>query len=235
MGVKINRDKERSLIASVLYRLKKIPLSKEKKLRFFLNLEWIFERLAHEASYEFYESDSHPMRRRSVDYILQFIEPEFSVLDIGCSRGEITHKVAEKAKLVVGVDHSADAIAEAKKYKNANLSFYQQDAREFLDGSETKFDVLILSHVLEHLDDPKSFLTQISADFRYVYVEVPDFEKTIFNNIRQELGLSLIYTDSDHVSEFDRNELTAMLSECGLEILNSEYIFGVQRYWCRTK
>jgi SAM-dependent methyltransferase len=234
MGIKLERQKERSILASVVYRLKKLPLSRDRKLKLFLDLEWIFERLAHEESYNHYDPDKHPMRREGVDYILRFIKPEYSVLDLGCSRGEITRRVAEKAKSVVGVDQNAEAIAAAKEHERDNLQFFHGDARDFLTGSSERFDVLILSHILEHLDDPEEFLRQFKDDFRYIYVEVPDFDKTIFNHLRQDLKMSLVYTDADHVNEFDRQQILDMLAAVDLRVLQSEHRLGVQRYWCEN-
>ena len=46
--------------------------------------------------------------------------------------------------------------------------------------------------------------------------------------------MTLIYTDNDHVAEFDRDELKEIFSACDLEILKSEYMHGVQRYWCKV-
>jgi SAM-dependent methyltransferase len=231
MGVKLQRAKPRNLLASILYRLKYLPISRERRLRFFLNLEWITDRLAHETSYELL-GEEHPLRVRGVDHILGLIDPSHSVLDLGCSRGEITKKIAEKARVVVGVDHSAEKIGYAKQFENEKLSFFHGDAEEFLDSEDRVFDVLILSHVLEHLDNPAEFLDRFVPRFKYVYVEVPDFDKSIANRIRQDMGIGLIYTDDDHVTEFDREEIASLLEKSGLRILSSEHRYGVQRYWC---
>ncbi|QQS32199.1 MAG: class I SAM-dependent methyltransferase [Acidobacteriota bacterium] len=234
MPLKLQRTKKRSLIASLVYRAKLLPLARKGKLKLFLDLEWIFERLAHEASYEFYPSDEHPMRRQGVEHILQFIEPDHVVLDLGCSRGEITSKVAEKARRVVGVDHSEQAIQIARRFSKENLEYFVGDADEFLAKSDEPFDVLILSHILEHLDDPKGLLLHYKDRFRFIYIEVPDIEKTIFNKMRIELGSPLVYTDADHIWEFDRAEMKRMIAECALSIRNEDFRFGVQRYWCTT-
>jgi hypothetical protein len=91
---------------------------------------------------------------------------------------------------------------------------------------------LILSHILEHLDNPKDFLLEFKDRFKYIYVEVPDFDRYHLNHYRKDLNMSLIYSDDDHVYEFDRFELNELLAESGLKVLESQYIFGVQRLWC---
>ncbi|MCB9163525.1 MAG: hypothetical protein H6592_03675 [Flavobacteriales bacterium] len=87
--------------------------------------------------------------------------------------------------------------------------------------------------MLEHLDGPEEFLQRFKGFFQWIYIEVPDFDKTYLNHYRQLLGSTLIHTDDDHVSEFDREELNAMLQRVGIEVVDAEYRFGVQRLWCR--
>jgi SAM-dependent methyltransferase len=234
MGVRLERAKRRNLLASILYRLKYLPISRKRRLGLFLDLEWIFDRLAHEESYELLGED-HPMRVQGIEHILGLVDRSHSVLDIGCSRGEITKKIAEKARVVVGVDHSAEKIGYAKQFENEKLSFYHGDAEAFLDSDGRSFEVLVLSHVLEHLDDPARFLARFVPRFKYVYVEVPDFDKSIASRIRKDLGLSLIYTDDDHVREFDREELLNLVDQSGLDILSADYRYGIQRYWCEVR
>ncbi len=107
------------------------------------------------------------------------------------------------------------------------------EALEFLSSNEKRFNVLILSHILEHLDNPKEFLMKFNGYFQCIYIEVPDFDRYYLNHYRKDLGLKLIYSDDDHVSEFDRDELKIILTECRIEITKEEYKHGVQRLWCR--
>ena len=65
-----------------------------------------------------------------------------------------------------------------------------------------------------------------------MYVEVPDFERCATNTYRQRIDATLIYSDADHRYEFDREELSSLLTLCGLEIEEHEYRNGVLRYWC---
>ncbi len=57
MGIRIERKKPRHLLASVLYRLLRAPVSERTKFRLFLDLEWIFNRLSQEQSHKIYGSD----------------------------------------------------------------------------------------------------------------------------------------------------------------------------------
>ncbi|MFO0321508.1 MAG: class I SAM-dependent methyltransferase [Bacteroidota bacterium] len=209
-------------------------LSNRAKFKFFLNLEWIFERLAHEKSFEYYSTESHPLRIYSNNYILNLIKKTDSVIDIGCHAGQITSVIASKAKEVIGIDYNSEAINLANKvFKKDNLIFLNDDVKNFLKGNSKSFDVLILSHILEHLEDPKQIIIDCKPFVNYMYIELPDFDKSYMNHYRYDLKCDLIYTDIDHVNEFDRIEMKALINDTGFTIIESEFRFGVQRHWCK--
>lgn len=237
MGVKLKRQKKRNWKLSLMYRLSKLPfMSLRSKFKLFLDLEWIFERLAHEASFKYYTSQTHPLRIYSNNYILDLIKNTDTVLDIGCHAGQITSVIATKAKNVVGIDYDKEAIDLAKRiHKMENLSFVNDDAKNYLSTNKASFDVLILSHILEHLEDPRQIILDCKPYINFMYIELPDFEKSYMNLYRKDLNCDLIYTDSDHVNEFDRSDIKTLLNECGFALIESEYKFGVQRHWCKKQ
>ncbi len=65
---------------------------------------------------------------------LIFEEPieDYTILDVGCGSGALTFTLAKRAKRVIGIDISKDAIEEAKKIAGekgySNTSFYVMDA-----------------------------------------------------------------------------------------------------------
>jgi SAM-dependent methyltransferase len=236
MGIRIPRKKPRQPLLSFIYRLHRmLPMGTRAKLRLYLDLEWIFDRLAMEMSFAHYGVQDHPFRRCARAFLLEHIQPTSRVLDLGCKRGDVSIFVAEKAQRVVGVDHDEAAIAEARRtYQRENLLFLHADALEYLRSGVEHFDVLILSHILEHLDGPEEFLMAFRGHFSHIYIELPDHDRSYLNLYRQDMGSSLVYSDDDHVSEFDRDELRTMMKRCGITIEEAEYRYGVQRLWCRT-
>jgi len=201
-----------------------------------LDLEWIFDRLAMETAFKYYKPDQHPFRQHAQAFLQERIGSGHAVLDLGCNKGDMSFALAGMAREVVGVDHNAAAVAYARNtYKRPNLSFHNSDALVYLKEHPKRFDVLILSHILEHLDNPEEFLKAFKDHFTYIYVELPDFDKTYLNLYRKDLDVKLIYTDDDHVSEFDRAELRTTLERAGIRIQEAEYRFGIQRLWCRVQ
>lgn len=234
MFLKFARKKNRNLLLSFFYKVDKFfPLSNELKLRLYLNLEWIFDRLAHEKSFQVFKD--HPVRSNSFDFLKSKLNPNFSVLDLGCNSGELTYLISTQTKMVVGIDFNLELVKRAQQnFFHDNLQFIHAEAITYLRENTHRFEVLILSHILEHLDSPVVLLKDFKIFFSFFYIEVPDFERTPLNYYRHELNSALIYSDSDHIWEFDRIGITNIIYEAGLEILDREYRQGVQKYWCKV-
>ncbi|MBX2958851.1 MAG: class I SAM-dependent methyltransferase [Flavobacteriales bacterium] len=236
MGIRLKRKKEKHLLLSIFYRLSRLPLVSNKwKYKLFLDLAWIFERLAHSLSMNEYEPIKHPGRVGTWQFLSQFLVEDSLVLDLGCSSGDLTNIIANKVRRIDGIDHNFNSINQAKKlYGGNNISFVYGDALEYLQKINIKYDMIIMSHLLEHIDNPEQFLTEYIPFTSYFYVEVPDFEKTYHNIYRKDIGCKLIHTDDDHVSEFDRIEVESIFDKLNLLIVAKEFRFGVMRFILKT-
>ena len=235
--LRFKRKKPRHLLLSICYRLAKLQwTSANKKLGFFLDLNWITWRLAIEEADHVYGFGDHSLRRKNLAFLLDRIEPQSIVLDLGCRHGEISSFLAEKADRVIGVDHDFQAIEKAKASFTAhNLEFIHGDAFEVLARERDTVDTVVLSHILEHLEDPSDMLRRLRGRTKNCYIELPDLDASYLNHYRIQQKSKLLYTDDDHIWEFDRDALKKVIDDAGWEILESEYRYGVQKHWCKTK
>lgn len=235
MGLHLKREKERVFLLSLIYRISKIIfwLTPRKKLNLFLTLEWIFDRLAHEETFNYFSYENHPLRFHSFNFINKGLKPTDCVLDLGSGHGDMSNKMADFSKKVVGVDYVMGDIEIAKsKHNKPNLSFIYGDAFDYLKDCKEEFDVIILSHIIEHIDNPKDFIEKCIPHTKRIFIEVPDYDKTYLNHYRTLLNNKLQYADADHVWEFDREELVELIKSTGLNIIDSEFRFGVMKIWC---
>lgn len=106
--------------------------------------------------------NDHINRYRFVQY---FVCTEDVVLDAACGVGYGSNMIAQRAKLVNGIDYNSQALDYAKQHwQKNNISFYQGD----LQKNETypkgeKYDKIISFETIEHLKEDKCFLELLSA------------------------------------------------------------------------
>jgi ubiquinone/menaquinone biosynthesis C-methylase UbiE len=98
------------------------------------------------------------------DSIVSFVEPGMRVLDAGCGEGVLSIMMAEKGAIVTGCDISVPNIDASKKYaheKNiSNVTFLVSDI-ENMPFDDNSFDLVVSSHVLEHIPDFDKGLREI--------------------------------------------------------------------------
>jgi SAM-dependent methyltransferase len=196
-------------------------------------MEWFFKRMAHEYSFKVIPTDEHPFRTYQAQFLDHRLDNENIVVDLGCKYGEISKRIAPLCKQVIGIDHDMNAINIANsKNQSPNIQYVCNDLFVYLDNHQQKVDVILLSHVLEHIDNPENLLKQLSSYTRFLYIELPDFESNYMNDYRSKLNLYLNYEDEDHISEFDRKHLMKIIEDSGFKIIECEYRNGMMRFWC---
>jgi ubiquinone/menaquinone biosynthesis C-methylase UbiE/uncharacterized protein YbaR (Trm112 family) len=87
-----------------------------------------------------------------------------AVLDVGCSQGQFAfeHLLPAGARIVIGVDFSANAIREAQRRAAAipNALFVVGDAMALPVASD-RFDRIVITEVIEHLPDVNACLAEL--------------------------------------------------------------------------
>lgn len=231
-----NRKKKRVYVSSIIYRCGKLlPLSSRCKFILFSNLAWIFRRMAFENSHLLHNNLSYVVVTKKLKFIQNGLNANDVVLDLGCADGWIANFIAKFSKHCVGVDHNLRLISEAqKKYQLENLAFICDDAVNYLSKSNNRFDALILSHILEHLDNPTDFLKQFQRYFDKFYIEVPDNDQDEHSYLRVACGFEPLYNDADHIWEFGRSNVFKIFSDLKFEVISSEFTHGVMRFWVKT-
>jgi SAM-dependent methyltransferase len=225
------RKKRKNFKLSFAYKMSKfIPLNPDRRLKFYLDMAWIFSRLAHEETFK-----AKTKVGLQSDFLHQRIKENDAILDVGCGKGFVIERLLSKTKNITGIDYDKKSIKEAQM-KLVNVNFICADVFDYLQNAEDiRFDVIVLSHVLEHIDSPNEFIKRISRRAKHFYIEVPDFEATHLNLYRQRIGTDLIYTDADHVSEFDRTEIELLIANANLKVVDAEFRYGVMKYWCESQ
>lgn len=148
------------------------------------------------------------------------------VVDVGCGLGNILSLLdrLKFASELYGLEVSPSAI----KYLEEETNIPRLKGVYLTDTNKTPFednffDLGILSHVLEHVPDPKKLLKETLRTCKYVIVEVP-LEDCLLQNLYALYQLRIYHQQrinniSGHISFFSKSKAIDLFNECGDEVL----------------
>jgi len=140
------------------------------------------------------------------------------VVEVGCGAGGLLRRFADKGARVLGVDLGKEAVSAARQRYGLN---YVAGTLKDLDLTE-KPDVVIYSHVLEHIPDPVAELNSLRemiSDDTILYVSMP--------GLRSSRDLLSVLRNA-HVYHFSLHTLEHLLALCGFTMVKgSEAIEAV--------
>lgn len=142
------------------------------------------------------------------------------VLDYGCGNGVLTYWLWSNGfgSQIIGVDVSQTGINNAQKsFACEGLSFATIDALTSL--APHSFDVVVSSHVLEHIDQPEIVLAGIAEKAEWLVLEVP-LEKCIWPELVARLrGKTRKENPLGHVNFWDKATFKQFLKKSGLLVI----------------
>lgn len=136
-----------------------------------------------------------------------------SILELGCGTGAVIGELQRRAlaQQYYGVDYSEEAIAYLKD-AFPSIECAVADVMETPNPfDKDSFDVVVLSHTIEHLEEPSPFLQSIhTIPFEYLVAEVP-LEDLFFGKIKALLK-DRSKNPAGHVQFFTRRSFRALLA-----------------------
>jgi len=183
-------------------------------------------RLSHEAFRWFYESDFYrrlynpdqmtptieKFRSVAADRLYRFeficnsvdLENIESVLEIGCGAGWNLEPYRAAGKKVVGYDQGPTLVNFGR---SLGLELHHGSVED-VDGNG--FDLIILSHIVEHFSDPVATVRKIADRLRpngHIYIEVPDADHFALGGLQ-----------AAHTYWFSRRTLIHYMAHAGLSV-----------------
>lgn len=166
--------------------------------------------------------------KERVSNMIEILNVDFKnkkVLDIGCGYGEIISFLKSKFNCSVeGIEPSKIAAEYGEQLFNIKINNIILE--EFC--SQDKYDIIICSHTIEHVEDPIKFLQLIRnliSSNGLVYIEVPnilcptgnfDLKKFFYN---------------EHLQNFSSNNLNMLLNKCNL-FVKAYSDKNFLQFWC---
>ena len=164
--------------------------------------------------------------------VFEFCEDYISInngkiLEIGTGSGGILARFRDSNFEVEGIDLD-ERYMEFARNKGLPINYGDIDS---LSIDDSRYQMVIICHVLEHIKDPKEFLNKIKKLLKkesFLYIEVPIIESVLNGAYRGLLGR---YFQNAHVSHFSIDTLKAALEIIGFQIVkyNDEGRFLVKK------
>jgi len=194
----------------------------------------------------FYKNDILDIDYKQAEFVYRTIKPYFSgkiALELGPASGYMTKYLADDFEKLHIVEGSVDLINQIPDYINVI-----KHCCMFEDFStDLKFNTIIMSHVLEHIENPSEVLGKIKtwlADDGVFIVSVPN-AKSIHRIVAVKMGMlpmesSLNERDHalGHYRVYDLDMLCKHISEAGFKVIQTGGSFlkplsngQIEQYW----
>tara|TARA_Y100001978_G_scaffold7258_1_gene6165 strand:- start:64 stop:825 length:762 start_codon:yes stop_codon:yes gene_type:complete len=190
-------------------------------------LEWVINERA--LSYGF---GLHPKHRLTHyhEFFIDRISDGQIVLDVGCGVGLVAIDIANKRPKsnVIGIDINEKNIIIAKNLlKEQNIKNLQFILGDITQKQNIKADVVVLSNVLEHIDDRILFLKNIykMTGSNKFLIRVPLFERDWQIAMRKELDI-YYFSDLDHKIEHTVDEFKKEMQKSDFSVKELITIWG---------
>jgi 2-polyprenyl-3-methyl-5-hydroxy-6-metoxy-1,4-benzoquinol methylase len=161
-----------------------------------------------------------PFRAQNRDDLLPWIPATAgSLLELGCGEGALGVLVKERQRCrVIGIELDRDAAAVARRRLD---DVYTGDVRHLLEILDERFECVVGSEIVEHVDDPWTLLSairRVTAPGGHLVLSIPNLANAsiILDLIRGRFDYAYIgLTCAGHLRFFTRKSIAEMLEISG--------------------
>jgi 2-polyprenyl-3-methyl-5-hydroxy-6-metoxy-1,4-benzoquinol methylase len=164
------------------------------------------------------------MNSASGERLLEHVQGE-NCLEIGCATGKVTSRLSRHCSRVVVVEPTDIYAAMVRDMALPNVTVVQQLAEDF--QTDERFDTIVLSHILEHVQSPDSLLRRCAGLLRpsgVILVVVPNAGSlhrrigVLMNVLGHETELTESDIEIGHRRVYNPTTLRADISAAGLRV-----------------
>jgi SAM-dependent methyltransferase len=181
-------------------------------------------------------ADNNFVYRGLINLLKPHLESTHTILDIGSGVGTIDFYLASKGKKVTGIEISENAVDIARK----NAKLFKLDKNiEFIVSEfphkvrSKKYDLAILSEVIEHLENDKAVLKDIWKVLKpggILIITTPSQNAPLYR-----MGLLKEFDKSvGHLRRYSLDGLKALVEDSGYEIIDTGKHEGILRNFLFT-
>ena len=204
------------------------PRMTEEAYQQFYEIEYSKLYIGVDNPHDYHFNKLYKRGRRIYDYIEQSLEAQLNqsrILEVGCSSGGILQYFKEQGNQVRGCDFNPETVRFGRDRYNLEL----QVGTIYDITLSWRPDIVIYSHVLEHILNPVEELEKvrsIMAENAILYIEVPGIK-----HISKQYDFDLLsYLQNAHVYYFTLTTLKNLLKKAGFDFIHGdEFIRSIFR------
>jgi SAM-dependent methyltransferase len=169
---------------------------------------------------DFYDNYSIPK------YILDELpqDKQAKILDIGCGFGQFLKQLSKNSYTqIYGIDIDKQAVENCKR-ENLNVALIE-DLYSYIKSSDTKYDFILMSHVIEHLK--KDEIIPILAEIYKNALNKGGKIMIMTPNAQSLIGSYWAYEDFTHNTIFTSGSLYYVLKMAGFDDIKFLDIYNV--------
>ena len=135
------------------------------------------------------------------------------IVEIGCGEGAVAAALARMnfPGSYLGFDLSASGIDEARGRKIPDTTFAVVDG-DRVPVDDDSADVVIMSHVVEHLEHPRILLYEARRIASTVVIEVP-------LELHVRTPRDYVWTDLGHINSYTSTSIRHLVQSCDFDVL----------------
>lgn len=197
----------------------------------------------HYRAYADYAGDKHTILHNMKKYltVIKKYKKNGTLLDLGCALGFLIELVEKNGFSAVGVDVSEYAVGLAKKLVGEEKVILGrvEELETILNNQREHFDVVTMFDLIEHLENPKRVLQQISKILSangLLVIQTGDAG----SNWAKLMGKNWhFFAPPQHFFFYSQKNLTELLKQAGFKVIKVQkigkwvslrYLFHMMRY-----
>lgn len=147
------------------------------------------------------------------------------VLEIGCSNGVFLDIFKKNGWETWGVEPSENGLIAEKKGHKIIKSYFEK-----AELPEKYFDLVVMNHTLEHVDDPMVVVKKIYKLLKpngILFVDVPNLGSLLSKIMGKSWPYLLL---EEHKSQFTKDSLSKIFDTSGFKVIHFESRSGIFEY-----
>ena len=150
---------------------------------------------------------------------IKFLNPKKRdiILDAGCGRGDVSLKIAKKAKKIYAIDIAKSGFEKIKKNSPKNLIFKKMNI-ENLKFKEETFDKIVCIETLEHVLHPEKAISEMKRVLKkqgIIVLSYPTIDTSIMAKVDHFLGIEKPCNITEHITEWNYNQVISKFEKQG--------------------